>query len=683
MSAKGTAGALDLGLYEAMFDLAQAIPGQPDLESFRTALAPSLHRIISFDSLDFLVYDPVSNELQSHFSTGRENGRNALPVPADGSSVAASVWRKQKRVVLSALDEAAQKDSSIGNLFKEGVRTIAVVPFSNRERRLGVLVFGFNESYQEDDPILTSVQLVASKFAVVVDGFLSRLRLEQESKRMRVVFEITSALISKLPMPELFSAMSQQLWGVVSHDLAFILLLDPSRDAFHVTALHSPSGLETPSELPCGQIEGLPLAEALKTGKPVIANLDYDRFPSPIYRRAVDIGVRISCTIPLIGANRTLGGLVLGRTNGPVFNNDDIELLVQVGRQVALALENALSFGELADIKEKLTAEKRYLEEEIRLDQNVNGMIGESAAFREVIKALRIVAPTDATVLVQGETGTGKELVARAIHDFSERSKQSFIKVNCAAIPATLLESELFGHEKGSFTGAFAQKIGRFELAHKGTLFLDEIGEIPLELQSKLLRAIQEHELERLGGNRTIHVDVRLVAATNRNLSQMIEEGKFRGDLYYRLHVFPLTVPPLRERREDIPLLIRYFTQAYAKRMNRPIEEIPSASIEALTAYDWPGNIRELQNIIERSVILSSGHVLEVRFPQPAKPGAQLAQTGRSRINDSVERERILQALRESGGKVAGSGGAAARLGVLRTTLQSRMKRLHIERQYR
>lgn len=309
-------------------------------------------------------------------------------------------------------------------------------------------------------------------------------------------------------------------------------------------------------------------------------------------------------------------------------------------------------------------------------------MVGESAAFREVIKAIQIVAPTDATVLIQGETGTGKELVARAIHDLGGRSKQSFIKVNCAAIPATLLESELFGHEKGSFTGAFAQKIGRFELAHKGTLFLDEIGEIPLELQSKLLRAIQEQELERLGGNRTIHFDVRFVAATNRNLKQMVEEGKFRSDLYYRLHVFPLTVPPLRERKADIPLLVRYFTQVYAKQMNRAIEEIPSASVEALTAYDWPGNIRELQNMIERSVILSFGRVLEVRLPEAAKPGPQLEQSGRHRITESVERERILQALRESGGKVAGSHGAAARLGVRRTTLQSRIKRLHIERQY-
>ena len=334
--------------------------------------------------------------------------------------------------------------------------------------------------------------------------------------------------------------------------------------------------------------------------------------------------------------------------------------------------------GDLAEMREDVATERLSSEDEIRFDQNVGGMIGESAAFQEVLRNIRLVAPTDATVLVHGETGTGKELIARAIHDLSGRSKQPFIKVNCAAIPATLLESELFGHEKGSFTGAFAQKLGRFELAHKGTLFLDEIGEIPLELQSKLLRAIQEQELERLGGNRTIRVDIRLVAATNRNLKEMVDQGKFRSDLYYRLHVFPLTVPPLRERQRDIPLLIRYFAQKYAKRLNREIEEIPTATIEALTKYDWPGNIRELQHIIERSVILTSGHVLHVAIPQSTQTGVM--QSGS--VDEATDREQVLRALVESGGKVGGTRGAAARLGMPRTTLQARMKKLNIKREY-
>jgi formate hydrogenlyase transcriptional activator len=308
------------------------------------------------------------------------------------------------------------------------------------------------------------------------------------------------------------------------------------------------------------------------------------------------------------------------------------------------------------------------------------GMIGNSPSFQQVVSNINIVAPTDATVLIQGETGTGKELIARAIHSLSGRAKQAFVKVNCAAIPGTLLESELFGHERGSFTGACVQKIGRFEVAHNGTIFLDEIGEIPLELQAKLLRAMQDREFERLGGNRTIKVDIRIVAATNRNLQQMAEEGKFRSDLYYRLNVFPLAAPSLRERRDDIPLLVRHFTRKYAVQMRRDIEEIPWETIESLMAYDWPGNIRELQNIIERSVILSSGRALQVVVPAGTK--AVPTPASLSHAFNAIEREQILKALIHSGGQVGGALGAAAMLGLPRTTLQARMKKLEIKREY-
>jgi DNA-binding NtrC family response regulator len=317
------------------------------------------------------------------------------------------------------------------------------------------------------------------------------------------------------------------------------------------------------------------------------------------------------------------------------------------------------------------------VEDEIQPDENMGNMVGKSSGLKGVTKAIQLVAPTDAAVLVQGETGTGKELVARAIHDQSSRSKRPFVMVNCAAIPATLLESELFGHEKGAFTGAIAQKIGRFEMAHQGTLFLDEIGEIPVELQPKLLRVLQEQEFERLGGNRTIRVDVRIVAATNRNLEQMVEQGKFRSDLYYRLNVFPVTIPPLRARRDDIPLLLRYFTQKYARKLNRGIEEIPSIALEQLTMYDWPGNIRELQNLVERAVILSAGPRLQIAAPD----GIPARDYGTTR-KDDAERERILEALRLSRGKIGGAMGAAVRLGLRRTTLQSRIKKMNIERAY-
>jgi formate hydrogenlyase transcriptional activator len=322
------------------------------------------------------------------------------------------------------------------------------------------------------------------------------------------------------------------------------------------------------------------------------------------------------------------------------------------------------------------------LGEQVRSGQGVRDMIGQGPAFQSLLRDVRLVAPTDAAVLIQGETGTGKELVARAIHDLSGRRQRSFITVNCAAIPTALLESELFGHEKGAFTGALAQKIGRFELAHQGTLFLDEIGEIPLELQPKLLRALQEQNFERLGGTRTTHVDVRIIAATNRNLRQMVHEGRFRGDLYYRLHVFPVMVPALRERREDIPHLIRFFTQKYAHKMNRAIEEIPASALEALTRYDWPGNIRELQNLVERSVIMSSGQVLQLAVPDGVPDANCSRWTPPTRLDHTPERERILDALRLSRGVIGGADGAAARLGLRRTTLQSRMKKLGIARHF-
>jgi len=425
------------------------------------------------------------------------------------------------------------------------------------------------------------------------------------------------------------------------------------------------------------------LCEALATGKPVVVNApDLERFPSAFYESMVQQGFTVHCSIPLPTPNGIAGTLELGRIGGPPFTEEEIELGVQVARQIAVAVENSLAFKELDELKDKLANEKLYLEDEIRFDQNLGNMVGESPAFQALLKSVQIVAPTDATVLILGETGTGKELIARAIHELSDRGKHNFVKVNCAAIPSGLLESELFGHEKGAFTSAIGQKIGRFELADRGTLFLDEIGEIPLELQSKLLRAIQEQEFERLGGNRTIKVDVRFVAATNRDLKRMMEENQFRGDLYYRLHVFPVHMPPLRERREDIPLLVRYFVHKYAQRMNRTINSIPTPVMEALVHYNWPGNIRELQNVLERSVILSSGPALRIAMPEMGETLAPAPATALDSRFQDHERERILHALQDSNGIVGGPGGAAARLGMRRTTLQSRMKKLKIGRQY-
>ncbi len=677
-------GIPDSEVYKTLFDLSQSIAGHSDLETLCNSLAGTLRHAVSFDFLALVLHDAVHDRLRLHaINANRPYKEKEIVISTDGDHAGAWVWREQKPLVLSPLAPGTQWSGSIQSAIEEeGVRALTLVPLSNGARRLGILGFGFTEPFTPGEEELAFLQRVASEVAVSVDEYLSRQALLRERDRMRVLFEITNALISKLPMDELFSAISEQLNRAVAHDFAVVTLLDKATGEIHLKGLHSPGGGQYEPDETSGRPEGLPCGEALATGRPVVTQgPDFERFPSPLYRKYSGMGFRSSCSIPMAGANGMSGTLDLARQSGEPFTEGEVDLLVQVARQIAIATENSLAYHELSQLKDKLATEKLYLEDEIRSDQNMGNMIGEGPAFQAVLRGIQVVAPTDATVLVLGETGTGKELVARALHDLSGRSKRSFIKVNCAAIPATLLESELFGHEKGSFTGAFAQKIGRFELAHQGTLFLDEVGEIPLELQSKLLRAIQEQELERLGGNRTIRVDVRLIAATNRNLKQMVDEGTFRSDLYYRLHVFPLTVPPLRERKEDIPLLIRYFTQKHAKRMNRPIESIPAGAIEALTRYEWPGNIRELQNVIERSVILSPARVLQIAMPEITKssPPAHRA----NRQEESAERERILQALRECDGRVSGSDGAAARLGLRRTTLQSRMKRLNIERLYR
>ena len=504
---------------------------------------------------------------------------------------------------------------------------------------------------------------------------------------MHVLFDITAALQSRLPAGELFSAISERLRPVINHISGSLSLLDNATGKLHIAGVDSPRGqeLRIDEEDRSFSPEGLPNAEAMSGGKPVVTcGPDFQRFPSPLYRKYAYLFSAPSCWIPLIGRCGSFGTMAMSREEGEPFTDDEVDLLVHVSRQLALAMENSIAYRELAEMKGRLATETLYMEEETRFDQNVSGMVGESPAFQEVVRNIRVVAPTGSTVLVQGETGTGKELIAQALHELSERSKQPFIKVNCAAIPASLLESELFGHEKGSFTGAIAQKIGRFELAHHGTLFLDEIGELPLELQPKLLRAIQDQEFERVGGNRTIRTDVRFVAATNRNLKAMVDENKFRADLYYRLHVFPLHVPPLRERREDIPRLTRYFVQKHAQRMSRKIETIPTSALDALVGYDWPGNIRELQNVLERSVILTNGgtlHLAMLEFMENA--AAARLHVKNSDLSQAAERERIVRALEESKGQVGGPDGAAARLGLKRTTLQARMQKYNIARQYK
>ncbi len=670
-------------IYRALFELSQSIAGHRDLDTLCNGLVRSLRKVVAFDYLGLILPDPCCRFRLHVLAPPDPEAEKGLVDHAPEKGLAASwVWENQQPLVITPVEAETRFPELVPILLAKNVHSVTMVPLANGDHRVGVLGFGCYEPIRPSDDEIAFLQRVASEFAVTVDSYLTRQELSLERDRLEVLFDITSTLVSKLSWEDLLGTISDQLRRVVDHDLAVLSVPVKETGMLHVWGLSVSGKVRWDPAVRPVPFKGLPCEEAFRTGEPVIIDRpDYERFPSPFFREGVEVGgYHNGCSIPLITRNGACGVLDLGRCSETPFTESEVKLLVQVGSQIAIALENSLAYRELAELKDKLATENLYLEGEIRFDRNFGNMVGESPAFQSVLNSLQIVAPTDATVLIFGETGTGKELVARALHDLSGRSQQSFIKVNCAAIPASLLESELFGHEKGSFTGAIAQKMGRFELAHRGTLFLDEVGEIPLELQSKLLRAIQEQEFERLGGNRTIQVDARFIAATNRDLKKMVDEGKFRSDLYYRLHVFPLTIPPLRERREDIPLLVRYFTQKHAQRLKRPIETIPSAAMSALTRYDWPGNIRELQNVIERSVILTQGEELCVTIPEVTPPEPGLRNEVFMPAGD--ERERILRALQESRGRISGPNGAAERLGIKRTTLQSRMKKLNIGREF-
>jgi formate hydrogenlyase transcriptional activator len=481
---------------------------------------------------------------------------------------------------------------------------------------------------------------------------------------------------------DVFTAVSTCLRKVIQHDGSSLVLCNLETRQYRVHVLDFSKNTSFIEEGRMDPDCKAPAGIAVTTQKPAIfteQDLRQLSSDSKVCERLLHEGVKSLCCVPLLSHNRALGALNVGRRREDSFAQDEIDLLSQVAQQVAIAVENALAYRQIAELKDKLAEEKLYLEDEIRTEYNFEEIVGDSPALKRVLKQLEIVAPTDSTVLIQGETGTGKELIARALHNLSGRRERTFVKLNCAAIPTGLLESELFGHEKGAFTGAIAQKLGRFELANGGTIFLDEVGEIPLELQSKLLRVLQEQEFERLGSTRTIRVNVRLVAATNRDLSQLVAEKQYRSDLYYRLNVFPILVPPLRERPADIPVLVRYFAQKYASRMNKRIESIPSEAMNVLSQYSWPGNVRELENFIERAVILSQGAQLQVPVAELKITKGSTPSSGLATL-EMAEREHIERALREAKWIIGGPSGAAARLGMKRTTLQSKMQKLGITR---
>src|SRR5262245_24028634 len=526
--------------------------------------------------------------------------------------------------------------------------------------------------------------------AVTSPATVSGLVRSPIDQRPAVLLSIAQAVAAHTELGALLRDLTTALRGHLPGGYVRFALFEPDSRSAKLQFLEpldgsrAPNPADTPTELPAAES---PTAFVLGTQEPLwlnVASPGNDRFP--VLRAALTRqGVRAGCFVPLTTPRRKLGAMGFNSYTDVTPAQEDIDFVAQIGRLVALAVESALTRQELHRANARLAAEKLYLEEEIRTERRMDEVVGDSAAIQEVLRQVEVVAPTNSAVLITGETGTGKELIARAVHRRSTRKDRTFVKLNCAAIPTGLLESELFGHEKGAFTGAVERRVGRFELADGGTLFLDEVGDIPQELQPKLLRVLQEQEFERLGSGKTIKVDVRLVAATHRNLARMVAEGKFRSDLYYRLHVFPVHIPPLRERADDIPELVRHFVALFARRFGKKIESIPTETMTALQRYPWPGNVRELEHMIERAVILTGGSELRVPmadlvevpltvadpFPTDHAPQVTLRES---------ERELIRRTLEECGWVIGGPHGAAARLGLKRTTLISRMKKVGIAR---
>ncbi len=661
--------------YLTLLELSKAIASHRDLTGLFHDLACRLRNLFDFSHLGVLLHDGPRNVMRLHLLETCEPTQWQAPteVPMEGS-IAGWVWQKQELVVVRDL-ELEDRFPVAKTLLKDPVKSVCSLPLTTAHQQLGVVTFWSEKAGAYDQLDLEFAKLVAAQIAVAVEAQCHQRKLARERDHSKLLLEINNTLVSNLNLRELLAAISVCLRRVMPHDVAGLALFDPGINKLRVTALEFPANENLFDEDEIIDLEGTPAGLAFTTRQPVMSGLEHST--DPVGKRA---GLKSGCTVPLISRDRALGILGVASLRENAFTDDDLELLNQVGKQVAIAVENALAFREIDALKNQLRQEKLYLEEEIRTEYNFEEIVGNSPALKHVLQDVETVAATDSTVLIYGETGTGKELIAHAIHNLSQRHERTLVKVNCAAIPTGLLESEFFGHEKGAFTGAIDRRVGRFELANQGTIFLDEVEDIPLELQSKLLRVLQEQEFERLGSSRTLRVSVRVVAATNSDLAELVAAKKFRSDLYYRLNVFPINVPPLRERSEDIPMLVHFFAQKFAQQMKRRIESVPKETMAALTSYHWPGNIRELQNLVERGVILSRGSSLEIPLAELKLSNKATNHANGSATLEAVEREHILKVLRETGWVIGGSAGAAARLGLNRTTLNNRMRKLDITR---
>ena len=668
----------ELRRYEALLDMADIMRQHASLRELIYGTAERLHEVAGFQFLNFSVYDPDRNVMRLHLWEGSKEPPVPIEVPV-GEAVSGWVMESQEVLYLRDVEHEARFPRILDPLRANGFRAYVMLPLTTARKRIGALGIASRapDSYTEDD--LRLFRRIAELVAMAVENAQTRDALEAEKEHLRAMVEVNRSLVSSLDINHLLPVILEAVSKVMPHDFAGLTIYDPEKQGMQSVVLTAPKN-QNGAERSWSLVPQEPLVSQSMVSQEMQR---FDRgqlaaMSSEFADWALNAGIQSLVCVPLKTSKHTLGTLNVGSVQPSAFNSVDEGLMRQVANQIAVALDNARAYREITELRDRLEKEKSYLEGEIQTELLFEEIIGESPLLKRILSQVRTVAPSGATVLILGETGTGKELIARAIHRMSSRATKGFIKMNCAAIPTGLLESELFGHEKGAFTGAVSQKVGRMELADRGTLFLDEVGDIPLELQPKLLRVLQDQEFERLGGNKTIGVDVRLISATNRDLSQRVADGQFRSDLFYRLNVFPIRLPPLRERREDIPLLVRYFVQKLARRMDKKIETIPNATMQVLMRWKWPGNVRELENFLERSVILSEGSVLRVPLAE-LEPQYDVVRSDNSLR--TAERDHIIRVLRECRGVLSGARGAALKLGLKRTTLQSKMRKLNISRQ--
>ena len=678
--------------YEALSRVSQAIRVHRDCEDLLRLLPSELSRVIQWNFLGITLHDEQMRTMQPYVlkADGSRFDDYLVQHFAPEETMSWWVYQHQQPLIIPSVEQESRFPRLMMFLRDHGIQSACCVPLTAIHRRLGGFSVANNRPSAYSEEEVRFLSLVADQVALAIEDAinfeasqLAQSELQRERDRLRLLLDLSNNISSNLEVRDLLRAILASVRRIMQTPALGVYLPDSDgkRLRLYADLPESKGTLMEEDSIPIEEFgEFLPV-KVFQTGRSfAVGQRDpSQRNPKHYYPPSPSEDIQSWCVLPLIRRDRVLGVLALGRTRENSFSQDDLDFLAQVANQVALAVENALTHTQITEARDQLALDKLYLEDEMRTELRFEQIVGRSATLRRVLQLLETVAPTDSTVLILGETGTGKELIARAIHNRSLRRNRTFVKLNCAAIPTGLLESELFGHEKGAFTGAISQRIGRFELANQGTVFLDEIGEIAIELQPKLLRVLQEQEFERLGSTRTLRTDARLIAATNRDLEAMVAEQKFRADLYYRLNVFPIHVPPLRERREDIPLLVGHFAQQIGRRMNKTIESIPIEVMNLLVRYNWPGNIRELQNVIERAVILSPGPELQVPLSDLKPRGVpESAQEGETL--EEAERKHILSILHDTNWVLGGPDGAAVRLGMKRSTLQFRMKKLGIFR---